>query len=239
MLNQINLSEIIIGFCLLFFFYILSIYLNLLIVKKNENILPGTFKLYSFAVFVSVICNLLGVILVKYNISSSIINFDFIKIFDCINFFDLLKIAILVLALYIINSLKNSGDPRYVADYKDINSGELDPDMPFSSTLGMSFCIMVSYTFPFWLAMIVMFWILFVQGLFKLEKYKLRRVVVLIVMVGIETAIATHLVRLSYKLNLLLALLSVAFIGMIFNIVLGSLNEIVLDRVAGDYFSQD
>ena len=225
MLNQINLSEIILGFCSLFFFYILSIYLNLLIVKKNENILPGTFKLYSFAVFASVICNLLGVILVKYNISFSII--------------DVIKSGFLVLVLYIINFLKNSGDPRYVADYKDINSGELDPDMPFSSTLGMSFCIMVSYTFPFWLAMIVMFWILFVQGLFKLEKYILRRVVVLIVMVGIETAIATHLVRLSYKLNLLLALLSVAFIGMIFNIVLGSLNEIVLDRVAGDYFSQD
>lgn len=224
MLNQMNFEGIAIGILFLFITYMLSIIINIRLVKGEYGFLPATFKLYSFAVIVSVLCNLIDVVCIKNDVTDEIF---------------WIKLILMALTLFKILSLKNSGDPSWAADYKDVNAVELDPEMPFTSTEGMSFCIMVAYTFPIVFAIIVIWMIMFIQGLCNLGKYKLKRVFALWAIAAIETAIASCLVRLSYNLDILKALFCVALIGMVFNIVLGSLNEIVLDHVTGDIFLQD
>ncbi|MCR4803912.1 MAG: hypothetical protein K5895_13110 [Lachnospiraceae bacterium] len=224
MLEQMNIEGIVFGIVILVVTYTLSIIINIWLVKGEYGFLPGTFKLYCLAVIVSVICNSLDVICIKYNISADL---------------TLVKFILIALTLIRIVSLKSSGDPSLAADFKDVYAGELDPEVPFSSTEGMSFCVMVAYTFPIVLAIIVICVITLIQGVCNIEKYKFKRTYVLCAMAGIETMIASWLVILSYNLEILKALFFVALIGMFFNIVLGSLNGLLLDYVTGDYFLQD
>lgn len=201
-----------------------SIIINIRLVKGEFGFLPGTIKLYSMAVIASVLCNSIDVICIKYNIAADL---------------TLPKLMLTAITLFRIRSLKNSGDPRWAADFKDVYASELDPDIPFTSTEGMSFCIMVAYTFPTVLAIIVICMVMIIQGIRNIEKYKFERTFVLCVMAGIETIIASQLVIRSCDLDVLKALFFVALIGMFFNIVLGSLNGLFLDFVTGDYFLKD
>lgn len=221
MLNQIDIESVVIGVVFLLAGYTISIICNILLVKGNLGFLPGTIKLYSIAVIICVLCNSIDVICVQYNIT------------DC---FYIFKVLLVLVVLYKICTLKNSGDPRWVADYKDIYLGELDPKMPFSSTEGMSFCIMVAYTFPTIAAMIVMAGITVVQGLCEIEKYKFKRTGILCIMVEAEVLFSTWLVHLSYSCDILKALFCVALIGMVFNIILGSINGKLLDFLTGDRY---
>lgn len=224
MLYQVDLKVIVLGILFLLTAYTIGIVLNIKIVKGRYGFLPGTIKLYSIAVIASVSCNFIDVIFIKNNITDNV---------------SWIKLILLVVTFIKILSLKNSGDPSWIADYKDVYAGELDPEKPFSSTEGMSFCIMVAYTFPTIFAIIVTGGIVLIQGICNLQKYKLKRAFILCAMAGIETAIASWLVRLSYGFDILKALFFVALIGMIFNIVLGSLNEIILDYFTGESFFKD
>ncbi len=221
MFNQIDFETIVICGMILLLGYIISIYLNIVIVKGEYGCLPGTFKLYSLAVVVSVLCNFVDVICIKNKIVGE---------------FFFIKVLLVGFTLFKIYSLKNSGDPRWVADYKDIYSGELDPNVPFSSTEGMAFCILVAYTFPTIAAIIAIVVISLIQGLYEIEKYKFKRSVVLTIIASVETLIASGLVKLSYGCDTLKAIFFIALIGMVFNILLGTLNGKILDLIAGDRF---
>ncbi len=216
MIYGINVTYIVIGVVLLVAFYFLSIILNIRIVKGKYGFLPGTIKLYSVAIIVSVGCNLMDTILIKNSITG---NFIWIKL------------ILLVITLIWIYNKKNSGNPNYVADYKDINAAELDPDIPFSSTEGMALCIMIIYTFPIVVAMLFSVGITLLQGLFEAEKYEFKRAVIISIMACIESLIASYSVHLSYGLDLKMALFLVALIGLIFNMLLGTLNGIIVDCV--------
>lgn len=224
MLEQMNFEGIAYGFVFLMSTYMGSIILNIVLVKGKSGILPGTFKLYSFAVIVSALCNSIDVVFIKNNIQ---INWIVIKYF------------LIGCAFIVIEILKSRGDPRYVADFKDISAGELDPGIPFTSTEGMSLCIMVAYTFPIVAAIIVICVIMIIQGLYNLEKYEFKRTIALCLISVIETIIASWLVRLSYNFDILRALIYVALIGVFFNVALGSANGLLLDYVTKDYFLKD
>lgn len=221
MFNQIDIVTIVICSGILLCGYIISIYLNIVIVKGEYGFLPGTYKLYSLAVIVSVLCNFIDVICIKNKITDD---------------FFLVKLFLIGGALLWVYSKKKSGNPRWVADFKDIYSGELDPNMPFSSTEGMAICIFVAYTLPTKVAIIVTVLITLIQGLHEIGKYRLIRTVVLAIIAGGETAIASWLVRLSYGCDTLKAIFFIALIGMVFNILLGTFNGKILDSITGDTF---
>lgn len=108
--------------------------------------------------------------------------------------------------------------------------------MPFSSTEGMAFCIFVAYTFPIPAAIIVMVLVSLIQGLCEIEKYRFKRSVVLAIIASVETLVASWLVKLSYGCDTLKAIFLIALIGMIFNILLGTLNGKILASITGDRF---
>jgi hypothetical protein len=190
-------------------------------VKGEYGFLPGTFKQYFWAVIVSVLCNFIDVICIKNKVTDD---------------FFLVKFFLIGGAWFWIYYSKKSGNPRRVCDFKDICYGELDPNVPFSSTEGMAFCIFVAYTLPMWGAIIVTSLITLIQGLCEIGKYRFRRTVVLAIIAGVETAIASRLVGLSYRCDTLKAIFFIALIGMVFNILLGTFNGRILDTITGDRF---
>ena len=78
MFNQIDYVSIVIFSGILFCGYIISIYLNILMVKGEYGFLPGTFEQYFWAVIVSVLCNFIDVICIKNKITD---DFFLVKFF--------------------------------------------------------------------------------------------------------------------------------------------------------------
>lgn len=107
---------------------------------------------------------------------------------------------------------------------------------PFKSTIGMSICILSSYTFPIKVLIGVTVVITLANSVMNINKYKISRFVPICILNIIEIKIASCLVELSYNFPFSRAILAISLIGLIFNIIISSINDIVFDRITGDRF---
>lgn len=196
--------------------YIISIIFNIRITKGEYGLTSGTFKLYCLAVSFGVICNVIEFIIQYFDMD---LNVKMSKLAGCI------------FVLWKIYSLKNSGEP-------DWDTGD-EPEEPFSTTIGATLCIMVSYTFPTSAAIAFAITLAIVRNITGIEKYKLIRIVPVSILNMIEIIVGTILVRLAYKCSFFLAIILISLITLFFNIIISAVNDIILDLVTKGRFLQN
>lgn len=102
----------------------------------------------------------------------------------------------------------------------------------------VSFCIMITYTFPWWAAILWGTEVTLMQGLFELKCYKYSRVIPLIIINSIEIIFASFIVRSAYRFDYCKALFIIAMVGLIFNLLLVAINGIILDYITKDKYRQ-
>lgn len=216
---NIDYGTLLLGFLIMFSLHVLAIMINILITKGKEGLTSGRFKLYGIAAFFGVLCNIVEFIF-QYSIKY--------------NFICLIEIIAGLWVLYKIYSLKNSGEPSwYTGDEME------ETPNPFCSTVGATFCIMVSYTFPTVAAIGMAIIFALAQSLTEIDKYKFIRIVPMSVINILEIITASILVRLAYKCSILKALFLISVIGLIFNILMGALNDYIFDRITKGKFLQE
>lgn len=221
-IDSINWMDFLCGSIIMICVYILTIMINIRITQGEFGITQGRFKAYCIASLFGVLCNASELLIYKLKINDN----EWIYIIEVIG---------LVYVSFKLWCLKNSGDPRwYMGDEDNANANE----DPFSTTIGVSFCIMIAYTFPWWAAALFGIEVTMMQGLCELEHYKYKRVFPLIIINSTEIILASFIVKRVYEFDYFKALFIIAIVGLVFNILLVAINGIILDYITKDKYRQ-
>lgn len=216
--DSIDWTNFLSGSIIMICVYALTILINIRITQGEVGITQGRFKAYCIAVLFGVICNASELLIYKLKINDN----EWIYIIEVIG---------LVYVLFKLWCLKNSGDPRwYMGDEDNANED------PFSTTIGVSFCIMIAYTFPWWSAGLFGIEVTMMQGLYELERYKYKRVIPLVIINLTEIILASFIVKRAYEFDYFKALFIIAIVGLVFNLLLVVINGIILDYITKDKY---
>lgn len=219
-MDLINWMNFLSGSIIMISVYALTIMINIRITQGEFGITQGRFKAYCIAAFFGVACNASELLIYKLNINDN----EWLYIIEVIGLF---------YVPFKLWRLKNSGDPGwYVEDEDNANED------PFSATIGVSFCIMIAYTFPWWAAALFGMEVTMMQGLCELEHYKYKRVFPLIIINSTEIILASFIVKKVYEFDYFKALFIIAIVGLVFNILLVAINGIILDYITKDKYRQ-
>ncbi len=214
----ISVWQLVCGTIFMFCLYTISLIINIRIKKGEYGLTSGRFKLCFIAALFGVCCNMVDYVLRNTKVTDNVW---------------IAKIVLLFVILYKIYSLSDSGNPLWVTgDEWEQNEN------PFDTTVGMSFSIMIAYMLPMGAAIFMAIVMSFVSSVINIEKYKFIRILPMSIINTIEIVLVTILVKVSYRFDFIFAVLSIATLGAIFNIVFAALNDIVFDYFTGDKYFQ-
>lgn len=214
-----NLEEIMLGSIFMFAFYMISIIVTMSINYKDDSLPKGRFRILLGGAFVGLICNVCDYLLYISNIDS--------------DFFWLIKVFFIAGSLWKLYELNRSGDPSWeTMDTYQQEDG-------CYSTIGFSFLIILAYTLPVALSILIVIICSIINTINNIDKYKWQRVIPISIIGSSEIVIASFLVKKAYGLPILWAIFVIAFIGALFNILFNALNDLIFDMFFGDKYMNE
>lgn len=216
-IERIEWDIILLGAIFIFTIYLLTIILNIRITKGEFGITSGRFKAYCIAALFGVISNFADRLVYLYKVNWRIS--------------PVIKVVALIWVLCKLWKLSRYGDPRWYTGDEDSENKD-----PFSTTIGVSFCIMLAYTAPMAIAVSWGIIITLVQGLFELETYEYKRVIPMIMINLLEIVLSTCVSQWAYRLQFWTSIYVIALVGVICNIFLIAVNGRILDYITNDKY---